>query len=173
MAAIPTLETERLTLRAPTAEDFPAIAAFYASDRSQFVGGPLNADRAWRQLAAEIGHWTLRGYGRWSVDEKDTGKTVGMIGLWNPEGWPEPEIGWDLFEGSEGKGYATEAGRAARNYAYDTLGWTTAISLVVEGNAGSAKVAERLGAKLDGTFEHQSFGTTLIYRHLSPSEALV
>ncbi|KAJ54715.1 acetyltransferase [Actibacterium mucosum KCTC 23349] len=166
---IPTLTTERLTLRGPDARDIPFLRDFYASDRSKFVGGPKTAEDAWRQLATEIGHWTLCGYGRWIVEAD--GVQVGLIGLWNPEGWPEPEIGWDLFDGAEGKGYATEAARAARDYAYGTLGWSTAISLVAPGNDGSARVAERLGAVKETEFDHAKFGPLTIYRHPAP-EAL-
>lgn len=167
---IPTLHTERLTLRGPDARDIEPMRAFYASERSRFVGGPLTAELAWRQLGTEIGHWTLRGYGRWMVDETATGKIVGNVGLWNPEGWPEPEIGWDLFEGAEGKGYATEAALAARSYAYDVLGWTTVISLVKPGNEASAKVAARMGAFLDSEFTHERWGEMQIWRHPAPGD---
>ncbi|MGR3469083.1 MAG: GNAT family N-acetyltransferase, partial [Shimia sp.] len=64
---IPTLHTERLILRALNEDDFAPLAAFYADDRSRFVGGPKDADQTWRILATEIGHWTLRGYGRFGV----------------------------------------------------------------------------------------------------------
>jgi len=171
MTAIPTLTTDRLTLRAPGPQDVAPMLAFYASERSRFVGGPLNADLAWRQLATEIGHWALRGYGRWIAEETATGQAVGMIGLWNPQGWPEPEIGWDLFEEFEGKGFATEAARAARAHAYGTLGWTTAISLVVPDNTASAAVAARLGAEKDGTFTHARLGALDIWRHPAPEAA--
>jgi len=167
---IPTLHTERLTLRGPDARDIEPMRAFYASDRSKFVGGPLTAELAWRQLGTEIGHWTLRGYGRWMVDETATGRTVGNVGLWNPEGWPEPEIGWDLFDGAEGKGYATEAALAARAYAYDVLGWTTVISLVKPANQASAKVAARMGAFLDSEFTHERWGQMQIWRHPAPQD---
>jgi RimJ/RimL family protein N-acetyltransferase len=95
-----------------------------------------------------------------------------MVGLWNPEGWPEAEIGWDLFDGHEGKGYATEAAEAARAYAYDVLGWTTLISLVAPGNDGSAKVALRLGASCESEFTHARLGHLHVYRHPGP-DALV
>ena len=168
MTTIPVLTSERLTLRGPDARDIPAIFGFYDSERSGFVGGPKDHDQAWRQLACEIGHWTLCGYGRWMIDVTATGKTVGMAGLWNPEGWPEPEIGWDLFEGQEGHGYATEAAASARAFAYDVLGWTTAISLVNPANTASARVAQRLGATRDGSFSHVRFGEVHVYRHPGP-----
>ncbi len=130
----------------------------------------MTPELAWRQLACEIGHWTLRGYGRWMVDVTETGETVGMVGLWNPEGWPEPEIGWDLFEGQEGKGYATEAAAAARAHAYDALGWSTAISLVKPDNTASAAVAKRLGAWHDTSFTHERWGEMQVWRHPAPED---
>ncbi len=165
---IPTLDTERLILRAPQQADFPPFAAFYAGERSHFVGGPLTAELAWRMLAMEIGHWQLRGFGRWIVERRADGATIGLVGLFEPHGWPEPEIGWDLFDGFEGHGYATEAARAVRDHAFGTLRWTTAISLVKPANTGSAAVCARLGARRDGTFTHERHGPMHIYRHPAP-----
>ena len=104
------------------------------------------------------------------VEVTETGEIVGNVGLWNPEGWPEPEIGWDLFEGAEGKGYATEAARAARAYAYDVLGWTTVISLVKPANEASARVAARMGAFLDSEFTHERWGHMQVWRHPAPAD---
>ena len=167
----PTLTTERLTLTALSDRHFEPMVAFYADDRSSFVGGPLTAERTWRVLAGEIGHWTLRGYGRFAVELTATGEMVGLIGPWNPHAWPEPEIGWDLMNGHEGKGYATEAAKATRDWAYSALGWTTVISLVAEGNHGSRKVAERLGCTLEGPYTHEIYGTMNIWRHPGPEAA--
>ena len=166
--AIPTLRTERLTLRAPGPQDFEVFAAFFASDRSKHVGGPVPAEQSWRMLATELGHWDLVGYGRWAVEETATGAFCGIIGLWNPAGWPEPEVGWDLMNGFEGKGYATEAGRAALDYAFQTLHWPTAVSLVAPENHSSRKVAQRLGAVADGRFMHERHGPLDIWRYPTP-----
>lgn len=166
---IPTLQTDRLTLRAPTEADFPPFRDFYAGARSQFVGGPLTAEQSWRMLAMEIGHWWLKGFGRFVVAEKSTGTPVGLVGPFFPHGWPEPELGWDLFDGHEGKGYATEAAAATRDWAYETLGWTTAISLVKPANLASARLAERLGAVLDGDFTHERHGLMQVWRHPAPA----
>jgi len=173
VTSIPTLITDRLVLRALKADDFPAFAEFYASDRSKFIGGPATETQAWRFLACEIGHWALRGYGRWAVEEISTGQFCGLIGLWFPLDWPEPEIGWDLMNGYEGKGYATEAALAARTHAYTTLGWTTAISLVAPENHGSRSVAQRMGASRDGDFTHEKFGPTEIWRHVPANQVVV
>ena len=167
-APIPTLHTERLTLRAPGPEDFEPYAAFYASDRAAMVGGPLERHEAWRGLAGLIGHWTLRGYGRWSVRDRATGEPLGTVGLHFPEGWPEPEVGWIVYEAAEGRGIAHEAALAARAHAYGTLGWRTAISTIDPRNARSIALAERMGARRDGAFEHPKHGTVPIWRHPRP-----
>ena len=168
MIDIPVIETERLTLRAPTEADFPALAEFYASDRSRLVGGPQTPELTWRALASELGHWALKGYGRWAVETRDDRQFVGIIGLWNPQGWPEEELGWDLMNGAEGKGYATEAATAARAFAYDRLGWTTLMSLINLANRKSIALAERMGAVYERAFTHERHGEMGVWRHPGP-----
>lgn len=170
MMTIPTLVTKRLIMRPPGPEGFDAFAAFYASEASSFVMGPMSREAAWRAYAANYGHWGLRGYGRWTVEEKSTGAACGMVGLWYPLGWPEPEVGWMIYEGHGGKGYATEAAHRSLAFAYEDLGWSTAISLIDPANARSIALAERMGARLDGEFEHERFGLMAVYRHPSPTE---
>lgn len=172
MQSIPELDTPRLLLRGPKDGDFEPFARFYQSEASRTVGGPVSEELAWRNFASLWGHWILRGYGRWTVQERESGRVVGNIGLWNPVGWPEPEIGWTLFEEGQGKGYAQEAARAARSYAYETLGWDTLISAIASDNLASLAVAKRLGARRDGGFEHGRFGFLEVWRHLSPQELL-
>ncbi len=168
---IPTLETERLILRAPCAGDMEHEYRFYASKASHFVGGPISAEQTWRTIASVIGHWMLRGFGLWALEEKATGTYQGRTGLWHPEGWPEREIGWTLMEHGQGKGYATEAALKAREYAYTKLGWKTAISLIDPANEGSINVAKRLSATPDGTFKHERFGHMHVWRHPGPEAA--
>ena len=167
---IPDLETERLRFRAPSLDDLDAEAEFYASERSVHVGGPKERREVWRQLAGIIGHWVFRGYGFWALEEKDTGAYVGRTGLWFPYGWKEREIGWTLMPAAWGKGYATEAGLAARAHAYDVLGWNTAISQIDQSNEASKAVARRLGASFESTYDDPKFGTIEIWRHLSPAD---
>lgn len=171
MTIAPVIETDRLILRPNRAEDFDAYAAFYATERARLRGGVKTRAQAWIQFAAEIGHWSLRGYGFWAVEDKATGAYCGQVGLWNPEGWAEPEIGWLMMEGFEGKGYAHEAALRARAYAYDTLGWTRAASCISEGNDRSIRLAERLGATLDRRFPRDGMPDHLVYIHPAP-EAL-
>ena len=171
MTVAPVIETERLILRPNRADDFDAYAAFYATDRARLRGGVKTRAQAWIQFAAEIGHWSLRGYGFWAVEDKATGAYCGQVGLWNPEGWAEPEIGWLMMEGFEGKGYAYEAALRARAYAYETLGWTEAASCISEGNDRSIRLAERMGARYERRFPRENMPDHLVFVHPAP-EAL-
>jgi len=167
MTAAPVLETERLILRPHRMEDFPAMAAFLASDASRFLGGPYDAERAWQIFGADVGAWELMGFGGWAAEDKATGAFVGQLSLNHPPHFPEREIGWLLFAGFEGKGYATEGARAVRAFAYGSLGWPTAVSYVNPENSRSIAVARRLGC----TEEPQAkplFPWDLVFRHPSP-----
>ncbi len=167
---IPVLETERLILRGPKIEDFEAEAAFFATERSAHVGGPLDRIDAWTNFTARAGHWTIRGYGFWSLEERATGRYLGRVGLFYPEGWPEEELGWTMMADGEGRGLAFEAALAARRYAYRELAWPTVMSLIKPENARSIALAERLGARFETHFEHARYGRMAIYRHPSPAE---
>ena len=143
------------------------MIAFYADEEaSKPVGGPLTRAEAWGRMAFNRGHWALRGFGNWAVEERATGDYVGWSGLWFPEGFPEREVGWGLIPSKRGRGYATEAAFRARSYAYETLGWETAISLIASDNLRSIRVAERLGATFEGVtrYDGMAFG---VYRHPS------
>ncbi|WP_299968066.1 GNAT family N-acetyltransferase [uncultured Roseobacter sp.] len=166
---IPILETGRLILRAPCADDLPGFTAFYASDAARHVGGPQKDYEVWRYLAQVIGHWQLRGFGRWMIERKDTPGAIGLVGLHAPLDWPEPEVGWMVWD-ALGQGYATEAGRAARQHAYGTLGWTTVVSMIAPDNAASRRVAEHLGATRTTDFTHPKYGVMQVWRHPGPEQ---
>jgi RimJ/RimL family protein N-acetyltransferase len=166
---IPVLTTERLTLRAPALRDFEATAAFLGSERAAMMGGPLDRLGAWRSLAASLGHWELRGYGMWAVEETRTGGFLGQVGLFDPEGWIAREIGWWLAAPeSEGRGFAREAALAARRYAYDIAGWREAFSVIHPENHRSIRLAERLGATLDREQAIPGGAIRRVYRHPAP-----
>ena len=121
---IPQLQTERLLLRGFTQEDFEDYARFHADPEVMryISGNPVSRSDAWRSFAVMIGHWALRGYGMWGVERKSDGSVLlGRVGLWNPEGWPGLEVGWTLGREFWGHGYATEAARAAMDYAFSSL----------------------------------------------------
>ena len=169
----PVIETERLILRLPEARDAPACIAYQSSDRSRFTGGPKPADQAWRGFASVIGHWAIRGWGVFSVVVRGDDVACGVAGPWMPHGWMEHEISWTLWDPRhEGKGVAHEAVLAARDWAFRTLGWSTAVSYIDPENARSIRLAERLGATRDDAARH-GFGDQpcLIYRHPAPGAA--
>lgn len=168
---IPTLETERLRLRAPKMADCDPYAVFSESDNSRFVGGPFPRHTVFTRLSAIAGHWNLRGYGRWIVADKTTDEAQGIVGPFHPEEWPEPEVAWTVFPNAQGQSIAFEAATAARAYVYQTLGWKTVVSCVAPDNARSEALAKRMGCTADGAFEHEEYGTLNIWRHPAP-EAL-
>ena len=165
---IPTVETENFRLRAPQMSDLDAYTVFGASYRSAGVGGPFTEAQSFQRLAALIGHWGLRGFGRWMVADKDTNEPLGVVGLMYPSDWPETEIVWTVFEKAEGKGVAYECALAARKYGYDVLGLKTLISCTMEGNTRSEVLAQRMGATRDADFAHPDYGTMRVWRHLPP-----
>jgi RimJ/RimL family protein N-acetyltransferase len=169
LTGVPVLETARLVLRAPAPRDFEPFAAYYASDRARFTGGPLERNLAWRSFCSITGNWVHRGYAFFVIEERASSRAIGMAGPWCPEGWPEPEIGWQIWDAAdEGQGFAREAAEAARGYAYEVLGWSTAISLIIEGNARSQALARRLGCVAGDVFEHPQAGPLTIWRHPAP-----
>jgi RimJ/RimL family protein N-acetyltransferase len=93
------------------------------------------------------GSWGLNGFGMFSLIEKATGRWVGRVGPWRPEGWPGTEIGWGLHPAAHGKGYAVEAATAAMDWVVDHLGWTRIIHCIDPANAPSIKVAQRIGSR--------------------------
>ena len=170
LSGIPVLETERLVLRGPKAADADDYVSFMMSKRSEFVGGHLARDKAWRAFTTEIGHWLIRGYGMWSVTMKGDDTCIGYVGPWCPEGWPEQEIGWLVYDAAEGKGIAHEAAVAARAWAYAELGWTSAVSYIDRPNKRSIALAERLGCTRDRSAATPEDDDCLVYRHPRPED---
>jgi RimJ/RimL family protein N-acetyltransferase len=144
----PTLETERLVLRPFAERDLDAFAAMYADPevvRHLGDGRPLDRAATWRTMAVFVGHWELRGYGQWALVEKAGGDVIGRAGLWHPEGWPGLEAGWLLDRARWGRGLATEAARAALDWAFEVLGAAHVVSVIAPANVRSIRVAERIG----------------------------
>lgn len=159
---IPTLEAGDAGLRAIQESDLEPLAAFYATERSRFVGGPLPRVDAWRMISSNLGHWALRGYGMWVITADK--QPVGLCGFIFREGWDEPELGWQVWGGHEGRGLAYQAALAARAHGVRTFGLNGVISYIDPANARSIRLAERLGA----TFERETVffdKPCHVYRH--------
>jgi RimJ/RimL family protein N-acetyltransferase len=162
----PTLTTARLTLRPPVAGDWQDYAAFLASDRSAGLGGPFGLREAWGIFCHDVALWPLFGHGALMIARGDTGETVGHVGINAGPLFPEHELGWVLYDGHEGQGFATEAAACLRDWAFAGLGLKTLVSYVDPANHASSRVAGRLGAVLDpGAARQPGDETDLVWRH--------
>jgi len=149
----PVLETERLILRGRTMADFPAYRAMLGDiDVMRGIGGKaLSEQEAWFRFARQVGFWALKGYGCWVVEEKASGKFLGDVGVAEfkrdiePSLIGKPEFAWVLVADAHGKGYATEAARAALGWADEKFPGATMCCIIDIKNAGSIRVAEKLG----------------------------
>jgi len=159
----PTLETDRLLLRPPCAEDFGAWAAFMADPvAARFLGGPQPPGTAWRSLAAMTGAWVISGFANFSVIEKASGRWIGRAGPWYPHGWPGPEVGWAFDRSAWGKGYATEAGLASIAFGFADAGLEEIVSFTSAANVRSRAVMDRIGMTHDPAddFDHPELHET-------------
>ncbi|MBV0910964.1 GNAT family N-acetyltransferase [Anianabacter salinae] len=143
--AAPTLTTARLTLRQPQAGDLPAYSAYCVSDRTAHVGGPYSDVQAFDKFAAMIGHWTLRGFGRYVILHE--GRAIGHAGPLAMDVSHAPEMTWTLWTAdAEGQGLATEAAKAVVAHLFNDLQMPALIVRIAADNAASHKMAVRLGA---------------------------
>lgn len=160
------IETERLVLRMFREDDWRALHEHYSDETcTKFTfGRPLSEGASWRTMASMIGHWQLRQYGPYAVEEKGSGQVLGTVGLWYPSDWPEPEIKWALARRHWGKGFASEAARAVQRMAARQLPQLSLISFIHAENAASIQLAKAIGA----TFEKEApfRGAVFhVYRH--------
>ncbi|MFN4155035.1 MAG: GNAT family N-acetyltransferase [Paracoccaceae bacterium] len=161
----PVLHTQRLVLRPPVMADFPAYAAFWASERTRYMGGPRDASGAWFWFCHDVAQWALLGHGALMLDHRETGATVGQVGINAGPEFPETELGWFVYAGHEGQGFATEAAGALRDWAFASLPVESLVSYTDADNAASIRVAQRLGAELDAKAPRQD-PQDLVWRHV-------
>jgi RimJ/RimL family protein N-acetyltransferase len=168
--AIPTFETPRLTLRPMHLGDFASYAAEVASDRTKWMGGPYDLKGAWGMFCHDLVGWSLYGMGSLMIDRRDTGETVGQVQINNGPLYPESELGWILYEGHEGQGFATEAAAVLRDWAFRERGVATLVSYVKPENRASARVAERLGGVSDPDAPRQPGDEDdIVFRYAPPT----
>ena len=145
------VETPRLILRPTRLEDFDAWAEFMADvEATRFLGGTQPRSVAWRTMLTMAGAWYLRRPAMFSVIEKASGRWVGRLGPWMPEGWPGTEVGWGIARECWGRGYAVEGAAAAIDWAFAHFGWTEVIHCIGTENRASQAVARKLGSRLRG-----------------------
>ena len=140
------LETERLILRGWTLADFEPLAEFLADEKlCRHRGGTIDRIEASNFMSMQVGQWPLRGYGGYAVEESSSKQVIGMTGLWHPFDFTEPELFWSIFRGNHGKGFATEAASAVRDWAIEVKELSV-MSFVSPDNKPSIRLVERLGA---------------------------
>jgi RimJ/RimL family protein N-acetyltransferase len=147
--AVPVLLTERLRLRAPRLDDFEHWAAFFATSRSAHEGGPKSSRAAWEHWACDVGLWSLRGYGPFGVDDRQTDRYLGEVGIYHGEGYPAPELGWFVVPEAEGKGIAFEAAHAVLDWVRASFDWPHITNIIDPANTRSIALGLRLGGVVD------------------------
>lgn len=152
---VPVLESERLRLRGHRIEDFDDCLAMWSDPEvTRFIGGkPLSGEEVWARLLRYAGHWAVLGFGYWLVEDKASGLFVGEVGFADfkrqiaPSFEGIPEIGWALIPWAHGKGFATEALRAAVAWGDGHFGAITTGCLINPDNVASIRVAQKGGYK--------------------------
>jgi len=170
-ADFPVVETERLRLHIGTIDDLDELDDYFSSEASRYVGGPRSRLENWDALCSGVGHWHLRGFGLWIINSKDDGTQLGIVGLTQPAGWPEPEMIWVIYDQFSGQGIATEAIHAARKASAESFGIKTPISILRPEHKPLIKMVERMGAtKVDGV-ELPEIGPVDAWRFPEPETA--
>lgn len=173
--AAPVLETERLTMRGPETDDFPAFAAMWADRKvvEHITKDPLSEEDSWSGFLRIAGHWPMMGYGYWMVVEKETGAVIGEVGFvdfkrnMTPSLKGEPEIGWVFGRAAHGKGYATEAARAAVEWGDAHFGGARMSCIVNTPHIASIRVAEKCG--FEETARTVYKGDEIVVLHREPT----
>jgi len=160
------IESDRLILRTFQEADWKDLFPYYSdAEATRYtIGRTLTEGETWRTMATMIGHWTLRKFGPYALEDKKSGKVIGVTGLWYPNDWPEPEIKWGLTRNYHRQGYASEAARRVKAMAKEYLPQTSLISLIHPQNEPSIQLALAVGCTFEKTYEFRG-GEYRIYRH--------
>lgn len=163
-----TLETQRLILRQFRDEDWRDLHAYYSSPEATHftVGRAFTEGETWRTMCSMVGHWQIRGYGPYALEEKATGQVIGTAGFWYPNDWPEPEIKWALAPQHWGKGFASEAARVVQAAAQAYIPDISLISFIHSDNQASIQLAQAIGATFEKEMNFRG-GLWHLYRHPS------
>lgn len=170
--SVPEIETDRLVLRGHVLEDFPAYAAMWADPQvTKFIGGkPLSEEEAWGKFLRSFGQWLVMGFGFWSIEERSSGERVGEVGFVEgrrdivPSLVGVPECGWSLARPAQGRGFATEAVKAALGWGDVHFGKVRMACIVAPENIASLRVAEKTGFRAAHRTTYKGEPTLMLYR---------
>ncbi len=171
---VPILETERLLLRPHRAEDLEVCTALWSEPEvvRYTTGKPLGREEVWVRILRHAGTWAMLGFGFWAVEEKASGEFAGEVGFMErkreiePPLEGKPEAGWGFASRFHGKGYATEAMRAALAWGDEHFGATPTVCIIHEGNAASVRVAAKCGYREYARTIYQEHQVTLFARSM-------
>ena len=174
------LETERLFLRPPVIEDAAAAAELVTDPEvMRFLGGETVPPEHVGEVVERWQYrWESNGMGPFVIERREDGRFVGRAGIlvWDTRTWTpatfsdagehaQPELGWALVRAEWGRGYATEAARAVREWAHGQRVITRLISLIAPDNVASGRVAQRLGASPAETVTLFDSGDAVVWVH--------
>ena len=162
------LETDRMILRMFCLDDWKDIHEYYSDPEcTKYTSQrPLSESESWQKMAALVGHWQLRKYGAYAMEEKGMKRVIGVVGLDYPNDWPEPEIQWGVVRKFWGMGYASEGVRAIKKMVSQYLPQMSLISLIHPENLNSINLAKAVGASFEREYYFRD-DTWHIYRHSS------
>jgi RimJ/RimL family protein N-acetyltransferase len=178
-ADVPILETERLRLRGHRLDDFSDSFAMWsdAGVTRHILDQPMTEETCWSRFLRYAGHWALLGFGYWVAEEKETGRFVGEIGFadYRREIQPSlqglPEIGWVLAAHAHGKGYATEAVRAATAWGDIHFAVSRTACIIAPGNIASVRVAAKCGYRESQRTTYHGHATVIFVREARDTNA--
>ncbi|ODT78113.1 MAG: GNAT family N-acetyltransferase [Pelagibacterium sp. SCN 64-44] len=163
----PILETDRLILRPISLEDYPGYARIMQSSRAIHMGGPLGPRETWGMFCHCVASWDLFGHGALMIERRELPGAIGMVSINDGPLFVEKELGWFLYDGYEGHGFATEAAAALKDWAFTELRVATLVSYFDPQNVKSLAVARRLGGVQDFEAEVSDPGD-LVFRYDRP-----
>jgi RimJ/RimL family protein N-acetyltransferase len=148
--SVPRLQTPRLLLREYRLSDFDAFAAHLADPETTTFISPHDRRSAWRIFGCNMGEWMIKGAGWWGLELEETGAIIGNIGAFFREGWPEIEMGWNVFRPYWRQGIATEAATEVLRYLFEVRKEPRVTALVDPKNTASIQVTAHLGMTFVG-----------------------
>lgn len=163
MMTIPTIHTDRLTLRPFTLEDIePLYRILSEPNILQYFPRPDPPDikRVENIITYHLDHWEKYNLGWWAVVPNGQAALIGWNGLQFLTEGGETEVGYLLSKPFWGSGYATEGARAALKYGFEKLNLQEIIGLTHPKNTASQNVLKKCGLHYTGQKEY--FGVQLL-----------
>lgn len=160
------LETKRLILRELTSSDFDALYAVLGdSDIMRHYPYTFDEARVQRWIHKNQERYRVFGFGLWAMVLKESGELIGDCGLTmqNVHGVILPEIGYHVAKAHQRRGYAREAARVCRDWAFQSTPFQMLFSYMKQSNAASSAVAKSNGMHFLGEFRDEEGEATAVY----------